>query len=58
MATPNENVKEQVGGMSHAQLVELIKEIRKPVKTEKEIREEEQARIDRTNLGAILAQEA
>ena len=54
MAIPNESVKQQVGSMSHEQLMQLINAIRTPVKTEKEINTELQLERDREAMAETL----
>jgi hypothetical protein len=56
MSQPNENTKATIGAMSHEQLLMLIEAMRKPVKSEKDIRDEEQAAADRKQMGEILEQ--
>lgn len=54
MPAPNN----EVIGITKTDLFELIKEIRKPTKTEKEAREEAQAEADRQNMMATLKADA
>jgi dTDP-D-glucose 4,6-dehydratase len=44
-------------GISKDDLLEILKEVRKPVKTEAELREEQQKKADRETMGELLKQQ-
>jgi hypothetical protein len=44
-------------GISKDDLLEILKEVRKPIKTEEQIREEQQKKADRETLGELLKQQ-
>jgi hypothetical protein len=56
LANPNEKAPAQNIGMTREDLLAILAEIRKPVKSEKEIREEEQKALDRKAMGETMAQ--
>jgi hypothetical protein len=49
-----QNAKNEVIGLTREDLLAIIAEIRKPVKTEKEIRDEQQQAIDRAAMAEAL----
>jgi hypothetical protein len=55
LANPNEKTPAQNIGMTREDLLAILAEIRKPVKSEKEIREEEQKAVDRQRMGETMA---
>lgn len=53
---PAPNQKDEVIGLTKGDLLQLIQELRKPVKTEKELRDEAQAETDRKAMAETLKQ--
>lgn len=54
MANPNEQAKQQIVGLSKEDLISIIEAVRKPVKTDKEVRDEAQQEIDRKAMQETL----
>lgn len=54
MSKPNEAAPAVTAGLTREDLIAIISEIRKPVKTEKELREEEQLEADRRSMMETL----
>lgn len=54
MANPNESKQQAISGLTKEDLIAILEAVRKPVKSDKELRDEKQLELDREAMAATL----